>query len=63
MRKPQEDRAVTMKCGNGHRFPWQLPYKLHYINDRDEPTNATLMNYAPVPCAVPGCGAMAVVDE
>jgi hypothetical protein len=52
MRKQQEDRPVTMKCGNGHRFPWKLPYKLLYVADADEPTNATLMNYKPVPCQV-----------
>ena len=63
MRKPQEDRTVTMKCGNGHRFQWQLPHKLDYVEESDEPTNATLMNHAPVPCQVQGCGAVAVVDE
>jgi hypothetical protein len=63
MRKQQELRPVTMKCDNGHRFVWQLWYKLHYVAQLDAPVNATLMNYVPVPCQVPGCGARAVVDE
>jgi hypothetical protein len=63
MRKQQELRPVTMKCGNGHTFSWQLPHKLHYIDQLDAPVRATLMNYVPVKCQVPGCGAMAVVEE
>ena len=63
MPKEQELRTVTMECDNGHTFPWQLWYKLHYIEGHNGPVRATLMNYEAVKCPVPGCGSMAAVAE
>jgi hypothetical protein len=63
MPRDQELRTVTMKCDNGHTFPWQLCYKLHYVEGHNGPVQATLMNYEAVKCPRPDCGAMAAVDE